>query len=95
MHADETNATPGMPDPLTLALSALGWTVSDSMRARRLLDVTGLEPDDLRAGAADPAVLSAVLRFLESHEPDLIACADAIGSTPAALVAAHHELDAA
>jgi hypothetical protein len=88
MHADETNAT-----PVTLALAALGWTVSDPGRARRLLDVTGLDPADLRARAADAAVLSAVLRFLEAHEPDLIACAEAIGSDPAALVAAHRELD--
>lgn len=90
MHADETNAM-----PLTLALAALGWTVSEPGRARRLLDVTGLDPADLRQRAADPAVLAAVLRFLESHEPDLIACAEAIGSDPAALVAAHRALDAA
>lgn len=88
MQGDETNVSGVM-----LALAALGWTVSEPARARRLLDVTGLEPDDLRARAADPAVLSAVLRFLESHEPDLIACAEAIGSDPAALVAAHHELE--
>ncbi|MCP3732654.1 DUF3572 domain-containing protein [Sphingomonas sp. MG17] len=88
MQADETNAT-----PMTLALAALGWTVSDPVRARRLLDVTGLDPDDLRARASDPAVLSAVLRFLESHEPDLIACAEAIGCKPAALVAAHAALE--
>jgi hypothetical protein len=94
MQGDETNAG-SEPSPLTLALAALGWTVSEPVRARRLLDVTGLAPDDLRARAADPAVLSAVLRFLESHEPDLIACAEAIGSDPAALVAAHRELDAA
>ena len=88
MQGDETNAR-----PLTLALAALGWTVSDPARAQRLLDVTGLDPDDLRARAGDPAVLGAVLQFLESHEPDLIACAAAIDSEPAALVAAHHGLD--
>jgi hypothetical protein len=76
-----------------LALAALVWTGSDPARAQRLLDITGLDPDDLRARAGDPAVLSAVLRFLQSHEPDLIACAEAIDCDPAALVAAHHELD--
>lgn len=90
MHADETNES-----PMTLALGALGWTVSDPARARRLLDITGLDPADLRARAADPQVLSAVLRFLESHEPDLIACAEAIGSDPAALVAGRAALDRA
>lgn len=94
MHADETNESP-MTLALTLALAALGWTVSDPARARRLLDITGLDPADLRARAADPAVLSAVLRFLESHEPDLIACAEAIGCDPAALIAAQAALDRA
>ncbi|MGJ3628682.1 DUF3572 family protein [Sphingomonas sp. MMS24-JH45] len=38
-------------------------------------------------------MLAAVLGFLEGHEPDLVACADALGTTPAALVRARHELD--
>lgn len=94
MQGDETNATPET-GALTLALAALGWTVSEPMRARRLLDVTGLDPDDLRARAADPVVLSALLSFLEAHEPDLLACAQALDCQPAALVAAHHQLDRA
>ena len=88
MHASETNE-----DMLTLALAALGWTVSDGNRAQRLLDVTGLTPADLRARAGEPVVLGAVLGFLEAHEPDLIACAEAIGTTPAVLVAAHAMLE--
>lgn len=78
-----------------LALAALGWTVSDGDRARRLLDLTGLSPDDLRARAEDPAVLSAVLGFLEAHEPDLIACATAIEANPAQLVSARAMLEGA
>lgn len=88
MRAGETNE-----DVLTLALAALGWAVSDIGRAQRLLDVTGLTPTDLRARAAEPEVLGAVLGFLEAHEPDLIACAEAIGIQPAALVAAHARLE--
>lgn len=72
----------------TLALMALGWIVADARRAERLLALTGLDADALRAGAGEPAVLAAVLTFLEEHEPDLIACADEIGVDPAALVAA-------
>lgn len=90
MHAGETN-----DDMLTLALAALGWAVSDAARAQRLLDLTGLTPADLRARAAEPAVLGAVLGFLEAHEPDLLACAEAIGVEPAALVAAHARLEKA
>lgn len=88
MHAAVTNE-----QAVTLALGALGWAVSDMGRAQRLLDLTGLAPGDLRSRAADPAVLAAVLGFLESHEPDLIACADALDATPAALVAARQMLE--
>jgi hypothetical protein len=76
----------------TLALMALGWTLGDSGRADRLLALTGLDVDALRAGIDNPAILGAVLTFLSDHEPDLIACADAIGTTPAALIAAQQRL---
>jgi len=76
------------------ALSALTWVVSDENRAERLLALTGLTPDDLRARLDSPEVLAAVLTFLEAHEPDLIACADALGCSAADLVAARQELEA-
>ncbi|MDB5697369.1 MAG: hypothetical protein JWN69_173 [Alphaproteobacteria bacterium] len=77
----------------TLALSALGWTLSDEARADRLLALTGLTPDDLRSRLADPALLAALLRFLEGHESDLLACADALGVAPTALVEARRSLE--
>ena len=76
-----------------LALSALGWTLGDGERAERLLSLTGLDPQDLRTRLGDPAVLAAILRFLEGHEPDLIACAEAIGESPAELVEARRRLE--
>lgn len=88
MRASETNEDAG-----ALALRALVWTLSEPERAMRLLDVTGLDPRDLRARAGDPAVLSATLGFLENHEPDLIACATELDVTPAALVAARATLE--
>ena len=91
-HADTNGES---PDGSTLALQALAWTLADPQRAMRLLDTTGLTPGDLRASAGDPATLGAVLGFLEAHEPDLVACADAIGTTPEALVAAHHGIERA
>lgn len=90
MRAAETNG-----DVTALALAALGWTVSDGNRARRLLDMTGLTPADLRARAGEPSVLAAVLGFLEAYEPDLVACAEAIDTRPAALVAARARLEMA
>jgi len=81
-------------DPIALALRALAWTVSEQARADRMLALTGLTGDDLRERATEPAVLAALLGFLEAYEPDLIACAEAIETTPAALVRARAELDA-
>jgi len=80
-------------DPSESALRALAWTLADDGRARRLLALTGLAPDDLRQRAGTTAVLAAVLGFLESHQPDLLACADALGVRPEKLVAAHRALE--
>lgn len=79
-------------DAATLALGALGWVLADADRAGRLLALTGLTPDALRAGLDSPALLGAVLDFLASHEPDLIAAAAALGIEPAELIAARGRL---
>jgi hypothetical protein len=88
MAGDVTN-------PETVALQALVWILSDSGRAGRLLDLTGLDPATLRARAGEPALLAAAIGFLESYEPDLIACADALDLSPAALVDARRQLESA
>ena len=88
MNPDETNDAP------TLALHALAWTLADSARARRLLDLTGLDADDLRASAASRTTQAALLGFLEAHEPDLIACAQALEVKPDTLIAARRSLEA-
>jgi hypothetical protein len=85
------NETKPMPD--ALALSALGWTLAETGRADRLLALTGLTPDDLRARLDQPPVLAAILRFLEAHEPDLVACAEALDVAPAQLVEARRTLE--
>jgi hypothetical protein len=77
----------------TLALGALGWVLADDARAARLLALTGLTPETLREWVQDRDFLAAVLRFLENHEPDLIACAAALGVPPLKLVAARQELE--
>lgn len=80
-------------DAAAIALHALAWILSDDARAERLLVLTGLDADELLTRATEPAVLAATLAFLESHEPDLVACADAIGHPPQALVAARQRLE--
>ncbi|HEX7711859.1 MAG TPA: DUF3572 family protein [Sphingomonadaceae bacterium] len=79
-------------DAAALALSALAWVLADEDRAQRLLSLTGLTPDALRAGLGDRAVLGAVLDFLGAHEPDLVAAAAALGVEPGELVRAGERL---
>lgn len=66
--------------------------LSDENRAERLLSLTGMTPDQLRGGLGDPHILGAVLDFLASHEPDLVAAADALGVAPQDLVFASERL---
>ena len=80
-------------DAESLGLSALGWTLGEGDRAARLLALTGLTPDTLRARVGDPSLLAAVLGFLEAHEPDLMACAEALEVTPGELVEANRKLE--
>lgn len=86
--------SPSTNDPQALGLAALGATLAEERRARRFLDLTGIDVETLRARAGEPGLLAALLRFLESHEPDLVAVAEAIGEKPEALVAARRALEA-
>ena len=80
-------------DPIVLALAALAATLGCERRAQRFIDLTGIGTDELRARAAEPSLLSALLRFLEAHEPDLVAVAEALGVKPELLVQARRELE--
>jgi hypothetical protein len=82
-------------DPHALALAALAATLTDERRAARFLDLTGIGTDELRARAGQPALLSALIRFLEGHEPDLLSVSEQIGVRPEALVAARRTLEEA
>ncbi len=85
-------SSPSNADPHSLALGALGWVLESESRAERLLALTGLTPEELRAGLSDGSMLSAVLDFLSSHEPDLVAAAEALGVKPEELIAARERL---
>jgi hypothetical protein len=77
-----------------LALGALSWVLSDDGRAGRFLSLTGLTPEDLRARLGERDMLAAILRFLEGHEPDLLAAADMLGVPPTVLPEARRRLEA-
>ena len=80
-------------DPLVLGLAALAATLGDERRARRFLDLTGIGTEKLRARAADPTLLAALIAFLEAHEPDLIAISEQVGVDPERLGRARRELE--
>jgi len=80
-------------DDAALALGALGWILSDEARAERLLALTGLAPDALRDSLGDQATLAAILSFLAGQEADLVACAEALQVSPAALAGAAQRLE--
>jgi hypothetical protein len=93
----ETNANRkhwGKGDGSLLALQALGWILSDEKRAMRMLDLTGLTPDRLRDAIGSSSTQAAILSFLESHEPDLVACAGALNVPPEDFALARQELEA-
>ncbi|HEV7343273.1 MAG TPA: DUF3572 family protein [Sphingopyxis sp.] len=80
-------------DDAALALQALGWILGDEPRGERLLALTGLAPDELRASLDERATLAAILSFLTAHENDLVACADALQVPPGTLSAAAQRLE--
>jgi hypothetical protein len=80
-------------DPVALALAALAATLRDEQRAQRFLDLTGIGTDELRAWVGDPALLAALLRFLEAHEPDLVSVSEELGVKPDVLVEARRDLE--
>jgi len=91
MLSHRTNDEPG--DAEALALAALAATLTDERRARRFLDLTGLDAGELRARAGERRLLAALLGFLEAHEPDLVNVAQALGIKPEKLIMARSELE--
>jgi hypothetical protein len=55
--------------------------------------LTGIGTDELRSAIDDPALLAAVLRFLEAHEPDLMSVAEELGCKEQDLVDARRLLE--
>jgi hypothetical protein len=78
---------------VALALAALAKTLGSERRAQRFVDLTGIGTDELRRRAGDPALLAALLRFLEAYEPDLVSVAEELGVEPSELVEARRQLE--
>lgn len=84
--------TKAVNDPESLAISALLFLSAETETLSRFLALTGLDPSDIRAAAQDRQFLLAVLDFLMTDEPALIAFAAAEGLAPEAIAASYHRL---
>ena len=84
---------PTTNDPSALALRALAAVLGDQRLTDRFLSLSGIHPPDLRQRAGQPDLLAALIRFLEAHEPDLVAVAEAMDVKPDVLVATRMELE--
>ncbi len=79
----------------TLAVAALSFLAEDPETLGRFLTATGLGPETLRAAAADPGFLAAVLEHLLADESLLLVFAERRRIRPMMIAAARHALDPA
>jgi len=84
---------PTPTDAVALALAALAATLGEPRRAQRFIDLTGIGTDELRRRAGEPTLLAGLIRFLEAHEPDLVAVSEELGVSPEVLVQARRKLE--
>jgi hypothetical protein len=69
----------------TIALNALAFLAGDAQRLHRFLRLTGLDADDLRRQAEEPAFLAAVMDHLLADQTLLLVFAADAGVRPEAL----------
>ena len=79
-------------DAEILAVAALSFLAEEPERLGAFLAETGLEPENMRAAAATPGFLPAVLDYLIGHEPLLLDFAADRGIDPAGIPAARAAL---
>jgi hypothetical protein len=75
-----------------LAIEVLSFIASDSERLERFMSLSGLDVENLRAAAAGPGFLAAVLDHLMSDEALLLAFAANTGRDPARVAKARAHL---
>jgi hypothetical protein len=79
-------------DAESVAIRALGYLAGDDSLMERFLALTGIGPGDVRAAAAEPGFLAAVLDHVASEESLLLAFAANAGIAPGAVAAARAAL---
>ncbi|QBR72489.1 DUF3572 domain-containing protein [Beijerinckiaceae bacterium] len=85
-------AKPSRDSAEMIAVDALSFLAGDAPRLERFLALSGLGLEHLRAAAADPGFLTAVLDHLGSDETLLLAFAGQSGHDPSVIAAARELL---
>ena len=79
----------------TLALKGLAFLAGDGETLERFLEISGLNPEELRERADDPLLLAAVLDFVLGDDKLLLAFAEGEAVDPQAIQAARRALPGA
>ena len=86
------------PEAIQLGIDAFSALFALESLRDRFMALTGFDADDLRSSLASPegqkALATASLDFLAQHEPDLLAIASELDTSPERLVAAWQCLNA-
>lgn len=69
-------------DAQMIGIDALSFLALDQNLAQRFLDLSGVQPDQIRHSAHDPAFYVGLLDFILAHEPTLEAFASAASLEP-------------
>lgn len=75
-----------------IGLQALAWLAAEDTLFEAFLSASGGSAAELRARADDPALLASVLDFILGSDEWVIACAQAQGARPEALMQAREVL---
>jgi hypothetical protein len=75
-----------------MAIAALGFIANDAEQLQRFVNLSGLDPGDLRRAAAEPGFLLGVLDYLVSDERLLLNFAADADIDPSGIERARHLL---
>lgn len=75
-----------------VALSAFSYITSNEETLSRFFAVSGLRPDTIRSAASSPGFFAAILDYVASDEPLLIALAKELDTKPERIMEAHWTL---
>jgi len=66
----------------TIAINVLNFLVSDEVRRERFMTLTGMDPQDLRGNASEPAFLTGILDYILQDESLIYTFADTYNFAP-------------